>query len=530
MSYTALYRKYRPLCFEDMVGQEHIVRTLINQLKTGRVSHAYLFCGTRGTGKTSAAKIFARAVNCLSPIEGEPCNQCEMCKAALEGRSMNVIEIDAASNNGVDNIREIREEVKYPPAKGQYKVYIIDEVHMLSTGAFNALLKTLEEPPAYVMFLLATTDPQKVPATILSRCQRFDFHRITTECIMKTLEGYLRQEEVMADTEAVRYVARLGDGSMRDALSILDQCIAFYSGEILTIEKVLEIVGSVDDNAFFIMTDAIGTRDAAACMEMIEKLLMQGKDMGQFVIELTAHYRNLLVAAVIPNPDDILDMPEETKARLKEQAGKFTSEQLIFWIQDFSKLQGDMRYASNERILLETELIRLCSGMTESNYDGVTARLSQLEKQIQEKTVVQVVSPVSKDVLQEKPKPKKKPPALKEDQKMAIDGWEGIKKTFDILLQNKLDKVELKIKGEEDTNLYLVCDYPALKDMIEKQLDTIVKAMEEQLGKEFSLRTITKEEYDMWYETTYGSPEKKQQDTEFESLLGSYFPEADFEE
>jgi DNA polymerase-3 subunit gamma/tau len=531
MNYTALYRKYRPLCFHDMVGQEHIVRTLQNQLKTGRVSHAYLFCGTRGTGKTSAAKIFARAVNCLSPIDGEPCNQCEMCNAALEGRSMNVIEIDAASNNGVDNIREIREEVKYPPAEGKYKVYIIDEVHMLSTGAFNALLKTLEEPPAYVMFLLATTDPQKIPPTILSRCQRFDFHRITTECIMETLEQYLEQEGVLADKEAIRYISRLGDGSMRDALSILDQCIAFYSGERLTLEKVLDIVGSVDDEVFFSMADAIGERNTAACMEMVEKLLIQGKDIGQFVLELIAHYRNLLVAATIPNPELILDMPQETKERLKNQAQKFTPEQLIFWIQDFSKLQGEMKYVSNERILLETQLIRLCSAVVEASYDSIAARLSQLEQKIQEKTVIQVVSSVPKAEAAEKPKPKRKPPALKEDQKAAIDSWEGIKESIDdILLRNKLDRVELKVKGEEDSNLYLVCDYPALKDMIEKQIDEVSQAMEKTLGKEFSLRTISKEDYTMWYETTYGSPEKMQEDSEFESLLGSYFPEAEFQE
>ena len=205
MSYTALYRKFRPNTFDDVIGQEHIVKTIKNQILSNRVSHAYLFCGTRGTGKTSTAKIFARAINCISPKQGNPCNQCELCRAALENRSMNVIEIDAASNNGVDNIREIREEVKYPPTEGRYKIYIIDEVHMLSSGAFNALLKTLEEPPAHVVFILATTDPQKVPATILSRCQRFDFHRITTEQITQTLQSYMNTENVLADKEALHY-------------------------------------------------------------------------------------------------------------------------------------------------------------------------------------------------------------------------------------------------------------------------------------------------------------------------------------
>ncbi|HIT86609.1 MAG TPA: DNA polymerase III subunit gamma/tau, partial [Candidatus Coprocola pullicola] len=241
MSYTALYRKFRPDTFSGVIGQEHIVKTIKNQILSDRVSHAYLFCGTRGTGKTSTAKIFARAINCLAPKEGNPCNECTLCRAALENRSMNVIEIDAASNNGVDNIREIREEVKYPPTQGKYKVYIIDEVHMLSSGAFNALLKTLEEPPEHVIFILATTDPQKVPATILSRCQRFDFHRITTEQIAQTLSEYMKIEDIPVQKEALHYIARLGDGSMRDSLSILDQCTAFYSDELLTLEKVLDV-------------------------------------------------------------------------------------------------------------------------------------------------------------------------------------------------------------------------------------------------------------------------------------------------
>ena len=263
MAYTALYRKFRPQTFDSVIGQDHIVKTLKNQMKSERVSHAYLFCGTRGTGKTSTAKIFARAINCTNPTaDGEPCNECAVCQDILAGRSVNVIEIDAASNNGVDNIREIREEVKYPPTQGKFKVYIVDEVHMLSTAAFNALLKTLEEPPAHVIFILATTDPQKVPATILSRVQRFDFRRITTDTIADTMMGYLQEEGHRATPEAVRYVAQLGDGSMRDSLSILDQCLAFFSGEEVTLEKVLDIMGAVDQTIFFEMTEALARKDA----------------------------------------------------------------------------------------------------------------------------------------------------------------------------------------------------------------------------------------------------------------------------
>ena len=246
MSYTALYRKFRPQEFEDVKGQEHIVTTLQNQIKADRVGHAYLFCGTRGTGKTTVAKIFARAVNCENPSDGSPCGDCPSCRAIAAGNSMNVIEIDAASNNGVDNIREIREEVASSPAEGRYKVYIIDEVHMLSIGAFNALLKTLEEPPSYVIFILATTEAHKIPITILSRCQRYDFRRITIGTIAGRLEELMEKEQVEVEEKAIRYIARAADGSMRDALSLLDQCIAFYLGEKLTYDHVLEVLGAVD--------------------------------------------------------------------------------------------------------------------------------------------------------------------------------------------------------------------------------------------------------------------------------------------
>lgn len=243
MSYTALYRKFRPQEFEDVKGQDHIVTTLKNQIKADRIGHAYLFCGTRGTGKTTIAKIFAKAVNCEHPVDGSPCGECPTCKAIAAGSSMNVIEIDAASNNGVDNIRQIREEVEYRPTEGKYKVYIIDEVHMLSIGAFNALLKTLEEPPSYVIFILATTEAHKIPITILSRCQRYDFRRISIDTIAGRLTDLMEKEQVNVEERAIRYIAKAADGSMRDALSLLDQCIAFYLGQELTYEKVLEKIG-----------------------------------------------------------------------------------------------------------------------------------------------------------------------------------------------------------------------------------------------------------------------------------------------
>ena len=295
MAYQALYRKWRPDNFEDVKGQDHIVTTLQNQIKADRIGHAYLFCGTRGTGKTSIAKIFAKAVNCEHPINGSPCNECESCRAIATGNSMNVIEIDAASNNGVDNIRQIRDEVQYSPTQGKYKVYIIDEVHMLSIGAFNALLKTLEEPPSYVIFILATTEAHKIPVTILSRCQRYDFHRISIETISDRLSQLMQAENINVEDKAIKYIAKAADGSLRDALSLLDQCIAFYLGRDLKYENVLDVLGAVDTQVYAEMLSLITMSDTTAVMELIEKLIMQGRDIGQFVNDFIWYLRNLLL-------------------------------------------------------------------------------------------------------------------------------------------------------------------------------------------------------------------------------------------
>ena len=293
MGYTALYRKFRPDTFEDVKGQDHIVKTLKNQIRADRAGHAYLFCGTRGTGKTTIAKILAKAVNCEHPIDGSPCNECASCRAIAAGASMNVIEIDAASNNGVENIREIREEVAYPPTEGKYKVYIIDEVHMLSIGAFNALLKTLEEPPSYVIFILATTEAHKIPVTILSRCQRYDFRRISQETILKRLQDLMEQEHVEAEEKALRYVARKGDGSMRDSLSLLDQCIAFYMGETLTYDRVLDVLGAVDTEVFSELLDHILKDRITDSIALLDRLILDGRDLTQFVSDFTVSYTHL---------------------------------------------------------------------------------------------------------------------------------------------------------------------------------------------------------------------------------------------
>ena len=316
MSYMALYRKFRPTNFDEVKGQDHIVTTLKNQMRTGRIGHAYLFCGTRGTGKTTVAKILAKAVNCEHPVDGEPCGECEVCKSIADGSSMNVIEIDAASNNGVDNIREIKEQVQYSPASGKYKVYIIDEVHMLSIGAFNALLKTLEEPPEYVIFILATTEVHKIPITILSRCQRYDFHRITADTIKKQLSDLMAQEQVDAEEKALEYVARMADGSMRDALSLLDQCIAFYLGEKLTYDNVLEVLGTVDIQVYSDLLDMILVQDVLGVMDLLEDVAKQGREWSQFITDFLWYLRNLLLAGKGTKAEEALEAVSYTHLTL----------------------------------------------------------------------------------------------------------------------------------------------------------------------------------------------------------------------
>ena len=384
MSYTALYRKWRPTSFEEVRGQDHIVKTLKNQINSGRIGHAYLFCGTRGTGKTSIAKIFARAVNCEHPVDGSPCGECSMCRQIAEGASLNVVEIDAASNNGVENIRDIREQVQYPPTDGRYRVYIIDEVHMLSIGAFNALLKTLEEPPSYVIFILATTEVHKIPITILSRCQRYDFKRISIDTIAGRLAELTQAEQIDVDDRALRYVARAADGSMRDALSLLDQCVAFHFGEKLTYDNVLEVLGAVDNRVFSKLFQAVLASDTKACIREIEEMIIQGRDLSQLVNDFVWYMRNLLIAKTTDEPGDMLDMSEENLAVLKEEAAGVDTETLMRYIRIFSELSGQLRYASQKRILVEIAFIKLTTPSMEQNLDSILQRITLLEQKIQE--------------------------------------------------------------------------------------------------------------------------------------------------
>ena len=387
MSYQALYRKWRPDNFEDVKGQDHIVTTLKNQINADRIGHAYLFCGTRGTGKTSVAKIFAKAVNCEHPVNGSPCGECPTCKAIAAGTSMNVIEIDAASNNGVDNIREIRDEVQYSPTEGKYKVYIIDEVHMLSTGAFNALLKTLEEPPSYVIFILATTEVAKIPVTIMSRCQRYDFHRISIETIADRLSELMKAENIVVEDKAIRYVAKAADGSMRDALNLLDQCIAFHLGEELKYDDVLDVLGAVDIAIFSNMYKTIRENDVARCMNLMEDIIMQGRDLSQFVTDFIWYLRNLLLIKTTRDTDKIEDVIEVSKdniADMMEDAKEADVDTLMRHIRVLSELSNDMKTSTQKRVKAEVTFIKLMRPSMEKPADmtELTGRINTLETQL----------------------------------------------------------------------------------------------------------------------------------------------------
>lgn len=395
MSYMALYRKWRPDEFQEVKGQEHIVTTLKNQIKHDRIGHAYLFCGTRGTGKTTIAKLMAKAVNCENPVDGSPCNECPSCKAIAAGTSMNVIEIDAASNNGVDNIRQINSAVQYSPQSGKYLVYIIDEVHMLSIGAFNALLKTLEEPPAYVKFILATTEAHKIPITILSRCQRYDFRRISIETISDRLSELLERENIKATKEALAYVAKAADGSMRDALSILDQCIAFNLGEELTYDKVLETIGAVDIEVYIKLLAAIRDSDTTVAVDIIDQAIWQGKDLTQLISEFTGFIRNVLMLKL--DPDMSVDITSDNVDRLIDMGESFTEGMLINYINILQEASAKISYATAKRIILEVAIIKMCKPQMQQGVDALEKRIEELEQKLEEATNNQKVVYVQSD-------------------------------------------------------------------------------------------------------------------------------------
>ena len=497
MAYMALYRKLRPQHFREVIGQQAIVRTLRNQLSASRVSHAYLFCGTRGTGKTSTAKIFARAVNCQSPQGCEPCNACPVCEDILERRSMNVVEIDAASNNGVDNIRDIREEVKYPPTQGRYRVYIIDEVHMLSAGAFNALLKTLEEPPEHIIFILATTDPQKLPATILSRCQRFDFKRISSRDQAESMRSFIDSEGVDITDEALRYIADISDGAMRDALSLLDQCISFYAGDPVTLEKVLALTGAVDPGKFFEFTEYVLSGNSASAIELIHQLIMDGRDISQFVADMIQHFRNLMIAAAVEKQTSALDYSPERISRYREQGKKIPNYLLISYVNNFSMLQNQIKYAVNPRVLLEVAVIKLCSPAGDENLAAVFARLTQMEEKLRA-----MAAPVT-----ESPKPAPvviiaKEKAVPEDIQYVIRHWLDFINCFDNMLKGILR--QCKVGYLEGGILQIICTNPASKDFLTSKQNIIKDNLTQNYRKEFNLAFSLAEDYETEHKRLYG--------------------------
>ena len=446
--HKALYRVYRPKTFGDVVGQEHIVKTLKNQIKNNNIGHAYLFSGTRGTGKTSTAKIFARAVNCLNPINEEPCNECEICIDTLNDNIMDIVEIDAASNNSVDDIRELRESVKYTPSKAKYKVYIIDEVHMLSQGAFNALLKTLEEPPSYVIFILATTEPHKIPATILSRCQRFDFKRVSSKDIASRMSYICKKENIEAEEKALSLIARNSQGALRDALSILDQCISF-GNEKIEYNDVIELLGTVNIDELFELSQSIIDENTKKSLEILNEFIIWGKDIRNLINDLIDHFRNLMVCKVSKDLDEIISLPEESIERLKEQSQNVNINDLIRILNILSETQDSMKSSSNTRILSEVTIMKIAQPMFDESKEALIKRIENLEEKIESGNIkvstVQIEQ--SKDVKSQ----------IIEDNKVEENkedvAYEEVKSEDVRLVESSWKKVTQKIKDDRKLSI-----------------------------------------------------------------------------
>lgn len=505
MSYLALYRKYRPRVFEDVVGQDHIVRTLQNQIKAGRVSHAYLFSGSRGTGKTSVAKIFARAVNCEHTLNGSACMTCETCKKIEGGASMNIIEIDAASHNGVDNIREINEEVKYSPAIGTYKVYIIDEVHMLSTGAFNALLKTLEEPPSHIIFILATTDPQKIPVTVLSRCQRFDFKRISAREIEKSLYDYMDKEDIDIEASALGYIARLADGGMRDALSILEQCISFYFDETITLEKVLYLVGAVDSKFLFDMLDGISKYDSKRAIEICDEVNIQGRSIRQFTNDLLVHTRNLLVAKTTNQSAGVLDYSGEYIESLGVQAEAIEVSTLMRYIKVFSELDNDLKVASNQKVLLEVAILKLCETAMDSSPEAMEDKLAALEAKLEKILANGIAMQATAPVVSAPAKataPTRLPDAIPDEVKALKDKWPEIMGKLGVGAKFIFGSTS---PGVLEGDTFYIVHGIGMEPSINKWIEELRSVIREVAGREVKVVPIGSKAYQAKTKELYGS-------------------------
>ena len=391
MEQNTLYRKYRPITFDAVVGQDPIVTALKNQIKNDKIAHAYLFCGTRGTGKTSIAKIFARAVNCKNRKDSNPCNECDVCKSIFENTDMNVFEMDAAANNSIDDIRRIRELVQYPPINDEkYKVFIIDEAHELSASAADAFLKTLEEPPEYVIFILATTEPSKLKSTILSRCQRYDFRRIAIPEIVSNLKNICDKENIKYEEEALLFIAEKADGSMRESISILDSCTAFLADEVVTLDKVKYILGIADETIFLQLTEALITENVKDCLNIVDQSIKNGKEITVFVNDYIHYLRNLMIVKYLDRENEILTITKEKYQELKNLSAKISIDTIVWFIERLSNLSKIMKTDENKKILLETTLIKLAIPETDYIEEAVMSRLATLEKKLKQNSFINV--------------------------------------------------------------------------------------------------------------------------------------------
>ena len=495
--HKALYRVYRPQKFEDVVGQEHITKTLRNQIENNNIGHAYLFSGTRGTGKTSTAKIFARAVNCLESIEQEPCNECEVCKDILHDNIMDVVEIDAASNNSVDDIRELRENVKYSPTKAKYKVYIIDEVHMLSQGAFNALLKTLEEPPSYVIFILATTEPHKIPATILSRCQRFDFKRVTVKDITSRMKKICVEENIEVEEKALNLIARNSQGALRDALSILDQCISFGDNKI-EYKDVVELLGTVNVEQLFDLAQYIINQDTKESIKILNEFIVWGKDIRNLINDLIDHFRNLMICKVSTDLDEIISLPEETIEQLKSQADTINNNDLIRILNILSTTQDNIKTASNPRVVAEVTMMKIAQPMFDESKEALIKRIENLEKVIESGNIK--FTTVNEALDNQNIESEVKEEIEYEDVKLIEHSWKNILKSI------KADKNmpvyallgDVRNFNVYESALYLIFDdnYGFAKTRLSspETIDYIQNKIRENINRSFNVKIVLKSE------------------------------------
>ena len=521
MAYVALYRRWRPQKFEDLVGQEPIVRTLLNQLESGRIAHAYLFAGPRGTGKTSTAKLLARAMNCQNPKDGDPCGTCEACRASMADDNMDIIEIDAASNNGVDNIRDIRDKVVFAPAVGKYKVYIIDEVHMLSGGAFNALLKTLEEPPKHVVFILATTEIHKLPATILSRCQRFDFKLISSKVIAQRLEYVLKESGAEFEPSAIELIAKSAGGGMRDALSLADVCLS-YCGSRVTLADAMGVLGISDRGFLFDFADALIASDISKMLEKCRELEGEGKDISVFIAELMEHMRDILLCLYSPESEEIVSLPREMQARLKTQAEQANAERLLRAVEILSALEADIKQHNRPEIQLETAMIRICTPRTESDYSAYEDRLAELEKKVdrlstgaggnQERPPARELPPWEEpqsipEPVKQRKKQTETPPAPKPDKagKSSDTLWKALLervKASDLPLYMMIRGFDGAMDEKESFTIYIPRTAASKEGLVRKYEEVLARHLEDIYGQKLKIHAVVGEK-----------PAKEEQDT-----------------